>query len=146
MLNKLNKKIQRSGKVDEETKRKVNPVAILDSLKVNNLIKNQNLNVFVDSDKVLLEIWDAGKEDGDKISLRQNGEFILRDYQVTNKKRIVTIDMSKTTTFQITALNEGTVAPNTAMIRLVDKDRTVELMSNLKQNESASITLIKRKE
>ncbi|OYQ41584.1 hypothetical protein CHU92_04305 [Flavobacterium cyanobacteriorum] len=145
-INKLNKKIQRSGKVDEETKRKVNPVAILDSLKVNNLIKNQNLNVFVDSDTVLLEIWDAGKEDGDKINLRQNGELILGEYQVSNKKRVIKIDMTKTTTFQISALNEGTVAPNTAMIRVIDNHKTVELTSNLKQNESASITLVKRKE
>ncbi|KAF2519891.1 hypothetical protein E0W68_01285 [Flavobacterium salilacus subsp. salilacus] len=142
-LNKINKKIQRSKKVDEETKRKVNPIAILDSLKVNTLIKDQNLNVFAKSDKVHLEIWDAGKEDGDMIMVYLNDKPYLNNYKITKKKKVITIDLKTTNVFKITAVNEGDVKPNTAMMQLIDNDRVFELMSNLKEGESASITILK---
>lgn len=141
-LNKINKKIQKSKKVDEQTKKEVNPVAILDSLKVNNLIKGQSLSIFVKSKNVKLEIWDTGQEDGDKILLRQDGKTLLDDYTITSQKKIINVDASSTHMFHITALNEGTVAPNTAMIRLVDGERTVELTSYLKNGETASISVI----
>lgn len=142
-LNKINRKIQRSKKVDEKTKQEVNPIAILDSLKVNTLIKDQNLNVFAKSDKVLLEIWDAGKEDGDEIMLYLNNKPFLKNYKVTNKKKVITVDLSRENVFKIVAVNEGEIKPNTAMIQLIDGNRTFELMSNLKEGESASITILK---
>ena len=70
-LGKLNNKIQKSKKVDAVTKEKVNPVAMLDSMKVNKLIRNQNVNIFVKSETVTLDIWDAEVEDGDIINLYQ---------------------------------------------------------------------------
>lgn len=145
-MNKMNRKLQRSNRFDEDIKRRANPVALLDSLKINSLIKGQNLNVFVKSDKVLLEIWDAGKEDGDMIQLYQNGKILLKDYKVTNKKKVITLNIQKENIFKITASNEGEISPNTAMIQLIDEKRKFELMSNLKEGESATITILKSAE
>ena len=117
---------------------------MLDSLKVNNLIKDQNLNVFTKFNVLELEIWDAKKEDGDVINLFNNDKLILSNFIIVNKRKkiIVNLDNGKNV-FRIVAVSEGEMKPNTAMIQLVDKERTFELMSNLKKGESASITIIK---
>jgi len=144
-LAKVNKRIQKSSKIDNAVKAKANPLALLDSLKVNNLIKDQNLTMFVDNDKVALEIWDLGKQDGDVINVYQNNVLVLRNYTITNKKKIINVNLAKTNVFKITAVNEGTISPNTAMLRLVDNDRTFEVQSHLKKDESAQITIMKSK-
>ena len=123
---------------------KVNPKNILDSLKVNNLLKDQNLNIFVKSSSLELEIWDAKKEDGDMINVYNNDKLVLSNYVILNKKKkiIVNVENGKNV-FNIEALNEGDMKPNTATIQLTDKERTFELISNLKKGEKASITIIK---
>lgn len=144
LLNKINNKIQKSTKVDEAVKQKVNPITILDSLKVNNLIKGQNLNVFTKYESMVLEIWDSKDEDGDVINLYNNDKLILENYTIRNKKKKITINVEKgQNIFTIEATDEGSLKPNTAMIQLVDQDRTFELMSNLKKGEKASITINK---
>ena len=143
-LNKINDKIQKSKKVDEKTKLKVNPIKILDSLKVNNLGKNQNLNLFVNSNSIQIEIWDAQREDGDRIDLFHNGLKIVNDFTVLNKKKIINVKLdSDKNVFRIEALNEGDSGLNTAMIKLIDNDRHFELTTNLKKGEKTSITIVK---
>jgi hypothetical protein len=145
LLEKINSKIQKSKKIDEVTKTKYNPVTILDSLKVNNLSKDQNLNVFVKSDKIQLEVWDSKVEDGDIIDLFQNGKRILNNYTVLNKKLVLNIKLeSEKNVFRIEAISEGEMKPNTAMIQLIDDDRTYELSTNLKKGEKTSITIVKK--
>lgn len=146
LANKVNKKIQKSNKIDAQVKAASNPIAILDSLKINKLTKDQNLNVFWESKKIKIEIFDAGKEDGDVINLYHNGKVILENYKVMNEKKIISIplDLSISNEFRILAINEGTILPNTAKIILIDDKRTFELLTSFKKNESASITLIKK--
>ncbi len=142
----MNKKIQKSKKIDDQIKIKSNPLAILDSLKINKLSKDQNLNVFWESKEIKIEIFDSGKEDGDVISLFHNGNIILENYKVKNEKKVLSIqlDTSIPNEFKISAINEGTIIPNTAKIILIDEKRTFELLTSFKKNESASITLIKK--
>lgn len=144
LLNKINNKIQKSSKVQEEVKQKVNPIAILDSLKVNNLVKGQNLHVFTKYDTMVLEIWDSKDEDGDVINLYNNDKLILENYYILNKKKKITVNVEKgQNVFTIEATDEGQLKPNTAMIQLLDQDRSFELMSNLRKGEKASITINK---
>jgi hypothetical protein len=147
LLDNINNKIQKSKKVDPAKKQIVNPLVVLDSLKVNNLIKNQNLNVFTKFDVLELEIWDAKREDGDVINLYNNEKLILSNFVIVNKRKKIMVNIENgKNVFKIVAVNEGEMEPNTAMIQLIDKDRTFELMSNLKKGESTSITIIKVKE
>lgn len=145
LAEKVNKKIQKSNKIDKEVKLKSNPIALLDSLRINKLSKEQNLSVFWDSKVVKIEIFDSGKEDGDIINLYHNGKLILENYKVKLEKKIisVTVDLSVTNEFKIFAINEGTIAPNTAKIILYDSNRTFELFTSFKKNEFAFITIIK---
>lgn len=143
--NRINKKIQESKKVDDATKQKVNPIKAIDSLKINKLSNNQNLNVFWSSNIIFIEIFDAGQEDGDIINLYHNDILILENYKIKNtkKKLSIPINFSIDNVFKIKAINEGTIAPNTAKFVLIDKSRTFDLLSSFKKNESASITIIK---
>lgn len=144
LLGKINTKIQKTTKIDEVEKKKVNPISILDSLKVNNLIKGQNLNVFTKFNSIDILIWDSKVEDGDMVNVYKNEVLVLQNYVLVNKKKKITINVENgNNVFRIEALNQGDLQLNTASIELVDKERTFDLVSNLKTGESASITIIK---
>ena len=143
-INTMNKKVRKSVFVDKETKAKVKSVSILDSLTVNSLKKDQNLNVFVYSKEINLEIWDTKIEDGDKIDLYHNGRKILDYYTVLNKKKTIKIKLDDDkNVFRIEAISEGERKMNTAKIHLIDDKRVFEMSTNLKKGEKASITIIK---
>ncbi|MFP9098237.1 hypothetical protein ACLI09_04225 [Flavobacterium sp. RHBU_24] len=146
ILGKVNKKLQKSNKVDAAVKQKANPITLLDSLKVNNIIKGQNLNVFTSSAQVNLEIWDNGKEDGDLIDVYQDNVLILSGYKVTIAKKIIPVSIKSTTVFKIVAVNEGILPPNTAMLKVVDNEHVFEVVSSLKKGEETFITIIKKNE
>lgn len=144
-MNKLSNKIEKSKKIDEKTKSEVNPIKVIDDLKVNKLTKDQNMNVFWESEKVKIEIFDAGKEDGDIINLYNGSKVVLSNYKVTKEKKVITLDInSNNLEIKFEAISEGTIAPNTAKIILIDKNRTFELMTNLNKSDKASITFIKK--
>ena len=147
LLNKVNNRLQKSKKVDENVKQKSNPISILDSLKVNNLSRGQNLNVFTKFNTLDLIVWDSKVEDGDKINLYNNDVLILKEYVLVNKKKKITVNVDKgNNVFRIEAVNQGELQLNTASIQLIDQERTFDLVSNLKKGESASITIIKKEE
>lgn len=145
LVNKVNNRIQKSNKVDVKTKENINPLKVLDSLKTNRLSNDENLNVFWGSNKFKMEIYDIGKEDGDVVNIYQNNKLILAKHKLTNAKRIIEVILDGTKNeFKIEAINEGTIAPNTAKITLFDGDTSFDLMSNLKKGEKASITIHKK--
>ena len=144
LVNRVNNKIQGSKKYDAKVKEKFNPLKMMDSLKMNNLTANQNLNVFWDSEEFEMEVWDNGKLDDDKINVYANGKLLLNNYVVTAGKKTIKVKAANKVVIKIEALNEGTIAPNTARLMLVDNKRTFELMSNLKKGESSSITIIRK--
>ena len=142
---KMDKKVNKSKRIDAETKAKYNAVSIMDSLTINRLSKNQNLNMFVSSDVIDIEIWDNGMEDGDKISLFHNNVKILDEYTVSKKVKRISVKLQpKANVFRIEALNEGQREFNTSSILLVDKVNPVDLVTTLRKGETASITIIKK--
>lgn len=144
LVNKVNNKIQSSKKVDQQTKNKVNPLRMMDSLKVNHLYKNQNLNIFAKSNSVILEIWDNNIEDGDVINLYQNDKLILKNYEVSNIKKKLSVNLETTNVFKIEAVSQGYDGPNTTKIAIYDDGRVFELETNLKKDEKNSITILKK--
>jgi hypothetical protein len=141
-ITKLSNKIQSSKKLDTTTKKKFDLRNMADSLKVNQLLKNQNLSIFATSKMIVLEVWDNKKEDGDAINLYQNTKIVLNNYTVLNKKKTIEIPLTTTPIhLRLEATNEGAYAPNTAMIRIIDGENSYELLSNLKKWESSSITI-----
>jgi len=145
-LAKANKKIQESKELDDDDKKKYNPIQIFDSLQTNQLTTAQNLNVFNTTDKVSFEIWDNGIEDGDVINFSHNGKLILQNFMVTKAKKKLELDLdSDQNVFTIEAVNEGSQSPNTAMI-VLRGDKIVEFQSNLKMGQTATVTILKEKQ
>jgi hypothetical protein len=146
-FNKVNKKLQKSNRVDDVTKRKVNPLRIMDSLKVNNLIKDQNLTVFTKYNVMELVLWDSEVEDGDIINVYNNDVLILKEFHLVNKRKKINVSIEKgKNIFRIEAVSEGDLKPNTTTIQIIDSDRTFDLVSSLKKSESASITIMKQED
>ena len=94
-LEKVNKKIQKSKKLDDTIKHMYNPVQIFDSLQTNQLTKAQNLNIFYSKDQLNFQIWDNGIEDGDIINIIHNNKIILLNYTVTKTKKNISINLNE---------------------------------------------------
>ena len=141
---KIDKLIQKSKRVDNTTKSKVSVIQTLDSLKMNILKPNQNLTMFSASSTLKLNIYDAGKVDGDKINIYVNGSIFLRNYIVDKNIKQLTIPLnSNSTLIEVVALNTGTISPNTAKIEIVDQKNNINTLTRLKQGEKTSITIVK---
>lgn len=143
LLNKINTRIQKSDELDVEQKEKYDVIKIFDSLQVNQMMSNQNLNIFNNSRYVTFEIWDHGNEDGDIINFYHNDKLILENFIVKNKKHQFSVQLiNQINIFKIEAVNQGTQGLNTAMLK-VTGDNVIKFLSNLSQGETSQVTFIK---
>ena len=74
------------------------------------------------SDTVVIDLWDGGDIDGDRITLRLNGKPLLERYYLVKEKKQLRIPVpgSGVYTLSIMADNEGDDPPNTASLLLTD--------------------------
>jgi hypothetical protein len=141
---KIDNRLQKSKKITPELKEKISLTKTLDTLKMNILKSNQNLSMFTSSQSLNLQIYDAGKVDGDKINVFVNDTVLLKNYIVSKKIKQLLIPLqSKLTTVKISALNVGTISPNTAKIEITDQKNNIQTITSLKKGEKTSITIIK---
>ena len=142
---KVDRKIQRTGRIDDETKKNISVKKTLDTLSMNIIANEENLNILSKDQSVEFTIFDAGKEDGDKIDLRINGELFLEDYTVTKEKKTFRVDLKqKQTDIEVLALNVGSSAPNTVKIQGRDSRNFINTITNLKEGEKAGLTVVKQ--
>ncbi|MCS6823857.1 MAG: hypothetical protein NZ529_06135 [Cytophagaceae bacterium] len=77
--------------------------------------------ITVNKKTVTVKIWDHQEVDGDRISLNLNGRWILQDYTLTEKQKIITIELQPgKNIFVLHALNLGRLSPNTAAMIIDD--------------------------
>jgi hypothetical protein len=144
-MNKINKKIQKSKKVDVETKEKANLNKMLDSLKMNTLKSEDITSVFFNCADVELELWDAGKEDGDRISVFVDDKIVLNNYEIKNAKKIIKMHMNgNEAIIKIVAQNTGEIAPNTAKIKLRCPDKELDLMTILDKDNTTTLKIVRK--
>lgn len=144
LLNKFNSKIQKSKKLDQAEKEKYNPVKLMDSLKLQQVVANENINIFIENkNEIHVQIWDNGNEDGDLINLYLNEKLILENYYVTKDKKSILLETNrKINKMQILAVNQGSQGLNTVMVD-VEGDSGIKFQSNLKSKESSWVTFYK---
>ncbi len=84
------------------------------------ILPGERKEVVCNSADVELEIWDAKSNDGDIITLLQDGEPLLEQYQITYRHKVLHLRISDSgsTTLQLVAINEGSEALNTAQIKI----------------------------
>jgi hypothetical protein len=144
-LNKLDQKIAKSKRVDSITKTKVSLVKMLDSIKTNSLKEGENTSVFWNSNKLVLEIWDAGKEDGDIVSIYVDGKLVLDKFMISHETKRIEVELqNKLTEIRIEAINIGDIAPNTANIKLFDSNKEIDLFTDLSYRKSTTISVVRR--
>jgi hypothetical protein len=97
--------------------------------------------------KVKLTIWDQGKVDGDKISIMLDGKYVLENYSITAQTKIIELLLSdkEISTLKIIALNEGTLPPNTAAIKIETEAEEYPILTQANVNEERTIYLKKKK-
>ena len=97
-----------------------------------------------ENDKLKLFIWDANKEDGDKIELKINNKIILYDFETKNKRKEIQFKLQKgENIIEIKATNLGTSPPNTSRIELVDSKTKYPIITQLELGKTAIIKIIK---
>lgn len=143
-MDKMVTKINKSNKIADSTKQKMNALRLMDSLNLNILKKDQTLSVFSKSKKVSISIYDGGKEDGDKITIYANKKVVLNNYEANKEKRIISLNLfDDKTSIVIKAENEGKIAPNTVIVEIEDGKNNIKALSNLKQGETTQIDFLK---
>lgn len=142
---KIDKKIQKTNRIDKETKEKISMKKMMDSLNLNILKEDKNLNIFTSFGKVEIKINDNGIEDGDKITIYHNKMKVLENYTVTKSIKTITLYLKNGENLvEIEALNEGSIKPNTATITIKDEKNEIKTISKLNKNKRTKITFIKR--
>jgi hypothetical protein len=96
------------------------------------------------SKKLKLLIWDANKEDGDKITLIINGNTVLNDVKTRNKRKKIKYKLQDgENIIEIKATNLGASPPNTSRIELVDSKTKYPIITQLELGKTAIIKVIK---
>ena len=97
------------------------------------------------SDTVIIDIWDGGHIDGDRVTLQYNGKQYLTNYCLQREKKRLKIPISGNETNRITILaeNEGSEPPNTANIMLTDGITKYNILAYNKKGDVALISIRK---
>lgn len=142
-IEKVAKIIQKSNKVPDSIKEKVNPVKMMEKRSGNVLRTGQTLNVFSTSKAITLVLYDSDTVDNDRISLQVNSKTILDDFVGTKEQKEITIPLETlVTSIEIKALNVGRIGDNTIKLFIKDKNnRTIGVMTSLKTNEIATVQI-----
>ena len=135
-ITKLKKKIKK-----QVEKEKLDSTQILQT----QILKDgDNFTINWESKKLKLYIWDANKEDGDKIQLKINSNIILNDYETKHKRKRVKCKLQEgENTIEITALSLGNSSPNTSRIELVDSKIKYPIITQLELGKSVIIKVVK---
>ena len=124
------------------TKSKKTPPIVENTVKSDDrtvLTKNQ---IEVSSKNLILQVWDNNKEDGDIISLKLNGEWILKNFRVKKSKNEIRLSLTKKDNLLVLhAENLGDQPPNTAAISINDGIKVQELILNSDEDQSEAIRI-----
>ena len=113
-------------------------------LKTQILKDGDDFTIYWESNKLKLYIWDANKEDGDKIQLKINGDIFLSNYETKHKRKRIKYKLQEgENTIEITALSQGSSPPNTSRIELVDSKIKYPIITQLELGKSVIIKVVK---
>ena len=140
---KLKKKIEKvKKKIEKKYPEKYNDTALVQETKI--LKNGDDFIVNWKSKKVILFVWDANKEDGDKIELKINNNIILYNFETQNKRKKIKYRLQEgENIIEIKAINLGMSPPNTSHIELMDSKIKYHIITQLELGKSAIIKVIK---
>lgn len=106
---------------------------------------DEEITIFWNSDRFVLDIWDDAKEDEDQITVEFNEDVILKEHILLNKKETLEFELKKGENKLIfTANNTGFIANNTARVDLFDDEIKHQIVTKLKLNKSVTVYLVRK--
>ncbi len=146
LANKLDKKIKKKKRLKEYADKGVSVKKAMDTISQSQLKSNESLSFFSDNKNYTLILDDAGDADGDRVTISLNGDIILRNQEIAKEPIELNLSIEQfPSTLKISALNSGTIAPNTINIQLKDGDKLLKTLSNLEAGESSQLIIRKPK-
>lgn len=140
---KIISKIQKSKRIQKILKKNNLPTKNLNPNGLNIIKKGQNTGVFFDSENLVIEVWDNGQIDNDVINLYINSKKKLRNFSLIEHKEIIRYKLTKKTTIlEIESVSEGETKKTTSSIRLIDGEKSHEILTSLNKGEKTTITII----
>ena len=99
--------------------------------------------ITVRNNKIVLEIWDDNKVDGDIISLKMNDKLLLREFEVKKEKKEIRMELDRASNLIILySINEGSTPPNTAAVNIKYDDKTLRMVLKSDSRKSEAIRVI----
>ncbi|QOD61536.1 hypothetical protein H9I45_03540 [Polaribacter haliotis] len=139
-------KIDKIKKIDSVVKEELKPVNYLKKFSETKIGSGENVSVFVYTSKMKMEIWDYGKEDGDKITILLNNIPVLENFSVAKKRKSIILNLKKDKNIiKIITVDAGKIKTNTTKLKLYDFRREYEVVADLEEGKSASINVVKLK-
>jgi hypothetical protein len=146
-MDKMTKKVNNSKRVPDSIKQKTNELKVLEKLNMNILKTSQVTSIFSSNKTISLDIYDGGQEDGDVISIKVNGDIILRRHTISKEVKTIEVSLtSKKTIIEVIADGVGSITTNTAVIEIHDGVNTIRAMTNLDKNQSTQIHVLHKKQ
>lgn len=142
---KLDKKVNQITKKIEKKIKKENKKKESDPIMETKILKDDSdMQIQWSSEKLIIYIWDANTEDGDRVNLTINGKTKLKNFETKRKRKKIKYRLSPgTNLIEIKAMNLGSNPPNTSRIELVDGKTKYPILTQLEINRSATIKIIK---
>jgi len=136
-LRKIKKKIKKKIELNKRERVKEEEEEIL-------MKSGEKFTFDSENKKITLLIWDANKEDGDKIDLLLNSVTILSNYETKNKARKIRIKLEDgKNIIEVKATNEGINPPNTSRIELIDGKTKYTVDVQLQHDKNITIEINK---
>ena len=132
---KLEKQMQKVQKIQEIIKRNENQLTVLKSGDEHTIDWQDNT--------FKMQMWDSAIEDNDRMSVIINGETLLSNHPMKNKKKSISYSLVKGENIvQIVADNEGDLENNTTRIELIDKHQKHAILSELQVGKKITLKLM----
>ena len=118
-------------------------VYFTNELEIQNLFSYHEKYDTVISMTVVIEAWDGGTVDGDRITIQFNGKTRLENYSLVKEKKQLRIPLAGhgVNTISIIADNEGTEPPNTASLLFIDGTTKYSVIAYNKKGQQAVIKI-----
>ena len=136
-------------KISEKILKKIEKNKKKAKIKEENIFATQKLQnqdtIKIDwkSDSIIINLWDADQEDGDRVNLILNDIIVLNNFFTKKNKKEIKLKLQKgKNTLNFYAINEGEYPPNTSRIELIDNQIVYPLIVQLQKNNTITIELI----
>jgi hypothetical protein len=98
------------------------------------------------SDTVIVDVWDGGNVDGDRVTILFNNIPVLENYRLAKERKRIFLPLSAgNNSLSILAVNEGSDPPNTATMLLTDGQRHYNIIAYNPKGSQSIIHIRKTK-